>query len=143
MGAYKLEKLLGRAMPQVTAPSQSDHDWMVEQMVEAYSGLGHDDIRATHVLRHNGEPERLGLYVPDVTAMAGVTQIPIICEVETADSMRNEQAHSRFMTLRYAADSVGGVLHVGVPFKSDLNAVKRLAASWGVLVDQWWYGVAL
>jgi hypothetical protein len=125
------------------AQIQSDHDWMVEQMVEAYAGLGHDDIRAVHHDQVGSSPARLGLYVPDVTAMAGFTQIPIICEVETAQSMNEEQAQSRFVTLRRAADSVGGVLHVGVPFLSDLEKAKRVAASWGVLVDQWWYGVAL
>lgn len=140
MGLRAAKLTFGRAS---AAAAQTDHDWMVEQMVEAYSGLGHADIRAVHHDQVARTPARLGMHVPDITAMAGHTQIPIICEIETVDSMNRDEARSRFITFRRAADTVGGVLHVGVPFRSDLDSVKRIAASWGVLVDQWWYGVAL
>lgn len=126
-----------------TTLSQSNHDWMIEQMVETYVNLGHSNIRADHVQHYNGAPALLGEHTPDITAVAGPLQIPIICEVETADSMEEERTRLQLTTFRQAANSVGGVLHVGLPFKSDLEKAKRIAATWGILVDQWWYGVAL
>lgn len=116
---------------------------MVQQMVGAYTLLGHSDIKAGYVGHENGAPLPLGVHLPDVTALAGAVQIPIICDVETRDTLNSEHTRSQLLTFRSAADKLGGVLHVGLPFKSDVEHAKRVVAGWGILVDQWWYGVAL
>lgn len=124
-----------------TTQSQSNHDWMVAELAKALTNRGHQNIRADHINHPNGRPQQLGDHIPDVTAYHNQTGSLIIGEVETSDSIDTDHTYSQLHTFRQAANQLGGYLHVGLPFRSDLDAAKRIVDSWGIKVDQWWYGV--
>lgn len=120
--------------------AQSNHDWMVLQVANAYSRQGHRDIRADHADFPGVGPAQIGDHIPDVTAIHPLQGTPVICEVETADSIGTDHTHSQLLTFRQAANRFGGALHVGLPFKSDLVRAQQVVAGWNIPVDFWWYG---
>lgn len=121
--------------------SQSNHDWMVQQVADHYTSNGHQNVKADHIGYYNGAPPQLGDHIPDVTAMHGTLNLPIICEVETLDAFNTTHTQNQLLAFRRAATQLGGFLHIGLPFQSDLVRAQEIAARWNITVDQWWYGV--
>lgn len=120
--------------------SQSNHDWMVGQLAGHFASLGHLNIRADHISHPNGRPAQIGAHIPDVTAHHANTGKPMICEVETADTMEDTHTYSQLATFRRLADQLGGTLHVALPFQHDIAPAQAVVSRWGILVDQWWFG---
>lgn len=120
--------------------AQSNHDWMVLQVANAYSRQGHRDVRADHADFSGTTPVQIGSHIPDLTAVHLLSGTPIVCEVETADSIGSDHTRNQLLTFRRAVDRLNGVLHVGLPFKSDLERAQQIVSRWGILVDHWWYG---
>ncbi len=114
---------------------------MVLQVAQEYARQGHRSIRADHPQHLSLRPAQIGDHIPDVTSVHPTQNIPIICEVETADSIGTDHTKSQLLTFRQAATRLGGVLHVGLPFKSDLAVAQATTNGWGITVDYWWYGV--
>lgn len=115
---------------------------MVQQIVSEYTNTGHRNVQADHISHPAGRPPQLGSHIPDVTASHPTTGQAIICEVETADSFDNEHTYSQLRDFRAAANRVGGLLHVALPYQRDLMSAQATANRWSVQVDKWWYGVA-
>ena len=67
--------------------AQTNHDWMVLQVAGAYARQGHRNIRADHPQHLSSRPAQIGDHIPDVTSVHPIQNTPIICEVETADSI--------------------------------------------------------
>lgn len=123
-----------------TIQTQSDHDWMVSQVADHFVRLGHTGIQADHISHPNGRPAQIGDHIPDVTARHVQTGRPVICEVETGDTMEDTHTYNQLATFRQLADRLGGTLHVALPFQHDIAPAQAVTNRWGILVDQWWFG---
>lgn len=124
-----------------TPQAQSNHDWMVGQLAGHFSGFGHVDVKADHVTHPNGRPVMISGHIPDVTAIHAHTGRPIICEVETDDSIGTAHTYQQLVAFRRAASQLGGTLHVALPFQHDIATAQTIVRRWGITVDQWWFGV--
>lgn len=115
------------------------HDQMVKSVADKYQRDGHGNIRADHINHLAGAPVNHNGYIPDVTATHAQTGQHIICEVETGDSIDTQHTFDQLWAFRQAANQLGALLHVGLPYKSDLAFAKATVSSWGISVDQWWF----
>lgn len=125
-----------------TAQNSTLHDQMVKSVAIKYQSDGHSNVRADHIGHINGAPVNHGGFIPDVTATHGTTGQHIICEVETADTVNTQHTYDQLITFRKVADQMNALLHVGLPYQSDLIEAKAVIGSWGIKVDQWWYQTA-
>ncbi len=123
-----------------TYHTQSLHDDMVSKVAGHFVSLGHRNIQADHISHPNGRPSQYGSYIPDVTALHANTSKPIICEVETDDSIGDPHTYSQLRAFRQMANDLGGMLHVALPYQHDLATAQAIVGRWGIAVDQWWYG---
>ncbi len=114
---------------------------MVGQLAGHFTTLGHAEVKADHINHWNGRPAQYGDHIPDVTAVHMQTGKPMLCEVETADSMGDTHTYNQLATFRSFADRLGGTLHVALPFQHDIAPAQAIADRWGINVDQWWFGV--
>jgi len=119
---------------------QSVHDSIVRQTVQAFSGRGYTNIKADHIAHPNGAPEAFSSHRSDITAYDGLNR-PIICEIETGDTIGSAETKEQLAAFRWAANQFGGQLHLSLP-KSALGSARLLVSSWGIVVDQWWWAEA-
>jgi hypothetical protein len=80
-------------------------------------------------------PPEIRGYIPDVFSQRLLGLNRVITEVETCDSLNTEHTKAQW---RASSSASGVAFHVVVP-RSCLGVAQRLAAVWGVRVDQWWY----
>ena len=114
------------------------HNNMVKEVVNAYAGQRHKGIKADHINYNNGAPNNYNGHIPDITAIHADTNQYIFCEIETPDTINTQETYDQLSAFRNALGA-SGLLHIGLPYLSDLAEAKRVVRLWRIRVDQWWY----
>jgi hypothetical protein len=112
---------------------QNLHNKLLITQAINYQKLGYTDIKVNHENYILGQPVKVGVYTPDLSAVFG--NKTTLCEVvTTTDSMNETQMVERWKTFGRS----GYEFHMIIP-KTNLNVVKEFAKSNGIKVDKYWY----
>lgn len=118
--------------------SQYEHDKLIQEIAAKYEEMGYIGIQAD--IDGYRSPPILGFefdlkHRPDVYCK-DLQGNPIVCEVETEDSIDDEHTVSQWTVLSGDAKKLGGQFHLVVPSGSESAAERRLKRLhiWGAKV---------
>jgi hypothetical protein len=115
-----------------TVKTQSIHDKLTIFQIINYRKHGYTNIKVNNTNYAPGQPERVGGYTPDMSAV--FDHKTTICMVETNDSMKEFHTIEQWRAFAKSAFE----FHVIVP-KNALSDAKEKAKINRINVDKYWY----
>ncbi len=100
------------------------HDHLIELTADRMVSQGYTRVRASHIVRFTA-CDRIGDYIPDVTAFSGNTFA--VVEAESNDGLGQAHTEAQWKTFHKHANHVGGHF-IAVVNKANETAARALLA---------------
>lgn len=113
-----------------SSPSIQDN-LKLRQLVN-YKKQGYTDIKVNHQNYTHGQPDPVGGYIPDLSAV--LKNKTVICGIETNESFLDAETIKRWKTFGSSVYE----FHLIVA-KNAFSAIKDIVKSNGIKVNKYWY----